>query len=77
MLFAGSFIIGSGVLAIDHVFQTHWFNSKTEMALSICVYIPLLVVLRGRYLKMTRKDFFMLLIPGYGWIKQMRLFQKP
>jgi hypothetical protein len=73
----GPFVLGLLFIGIDHLVQTHIFNSKAYMLASVCVYIPIVTFLRSRYLKIPAKDFFLSLIPLFGYKRHQELFRKP
>lgn len=77
MVFGTPFFTGLTLLLIDRWFQVQWFNSKEHMALMICVYLPLITILRSRYLKISLKEFLLSVIPIFGSSRQLRLFRKP
>ncbi len=77
MVFGAPFFSGLILLLIDRWFHVQWFNSKEHMALMICVYLPLITILRSRYLKISLKEFLLSMIPLFGSSRQLRLFRKP
>jgi len=77
MVFGAPFLTGLALLQIDRWFQVQWFNSREHMALIICVYLPLITILRSRYLKISLKEFLLSVIPIFGSSRQLRLFRKP
>jgi len=76
-LFIGPFLIGLGVILLDRILHTSFFNSKWYMTLSICIYIPVITYLRSRFLQIPSKEFLLSLLPVFGSKRHWQLFRKP
>lgn len=77
MVFGAPFLIGLVLLFVDRWFQVQWFESSQYKFLTICIYIPIILILRSRYLKISLKEFLLSAIPLFGISRQLRLFRKP
>ncbi len=77
MVFGAPFITGLALLLIDRWFRVQWFDSIEYKFLAICVYIPIILILRSRYLKISLKELLFSVIPLFGISRQLRLFRKP
>lgn len=77
MVFGAPFFTGLALLLVDRWFRVHWFDSNEYKFLAICIYIPIIFILRSRYLKISLKEFLLSVIPIFGSSRQLRLFRKP
>ena len=64
-------------ILMENFMNINLFDYKITYFLHISIFIPIVVILRSRYIKMSVKDFFKSFIPFIGLKNRFNRFLKP
>lgn len=64
-------------ILMEEFMNINLFDYRITYFVHIAIYIPIVVILRSRYLKVSCKDFFKSLIPLIGLKNRFNRFSKP